>query len=91
MPKYTKEFKAKAVQLSALDWVMIKDAAESLDIHPVTLSRWRKEYREGRIVVDKRQEVVKVHQGISDSVRVRRLKREGARWDVTSRLTKIMC
>jgi transposase len=43
MPKYTKEFKAKAVQLSALDGEMIKDAAESLDIHPRTLSRWRKE------------------------------------------------
>ena len=43
MPKYTKEFKAKAVQLSALDGVMIKDAAESLDIHPHMLSRWRKE------------------------------------------------
>ena len=82
MPKYTKEFKAKAVQLSALDGVMIKDAAESLDIHPRTLSRWRKEYREGRIVVDKRQEVVKAHlKGISDSVRVRQLKREGACWE----------
>ncbi len=32
-------FKAKAVQLSALDGVMIKDAAESLDIHPVTLAK----------------------------------------------------
>ena len=82
MPKYTKEFKAKAVQRSALDGVMIKDAAESLDIHPGTLSRWRKEYREGRIVVDKRQEVVKAHlKGRSDSVRVRQLKREGARWE----------
>ncbi len=39
MPKYTKEFKAKAVQLSALDGVTIKDAAESLDIHPVTLAK----------------------------------------------------
>ncbi len=39
MPKYTKEFKAKAVQLSALDGVMIKDVAESLDIHPGTLAK----------------------------------------------------
>ena len=32
-------------------------------------------------MVDKRQEVVKVHQGISDSVRVRQLKRKVARWE----------
>ena len=80
MPKYTKEFKAKAVQLSELDGVMIKDVAESLDIHPYMLSRWRKEYREGRIVADKQQEVVKAHlKGVSDSVRVRQLEREVAR------------
>ena len=27
---------------------MSKDVAEALDIHPLMLSRWRKEYREGK-------------------------------------------
>ena len=52
--QYSEEFKATAVQLSELPDVQIKDVAESLDIHPFMLSRWRKEAREGRIVTKKR-------------------------------------
>jgi transposase len=39
--EYSQEFKATAVQLSELPGVRIKDVAESLDIHPFMLSRWR--------------------------------------------------
>ena len=52
--QYSEDFKATAVQLSALPGVRIKDVAESLDIHPFMLSRWRKQVREGRIVTKKR-------------------------------------
>ncbi len=52
--QYSEEFKAAAVQLSALPDVLIKDVAEALDIHAFMLSRWRKEAREGRIVTKKR-------------------------------------
>lgn len=57
MPRYTQprktwfypvNFKIKAVELSLRDDVMSKDVAEALDIHPLILSRWRKEYREGK-------------------------------------------
>ena len=57
MPKYTQpkktwfypvNFKIKAVQLSLRDDVSSKDVAQALDIHPFMLSRWRKEYREGK-------------------------------------------
>ena len=57
MPRYTQpkktwfypvDFKIKAVQLSLKDNVMSKDVAQALDIHPLMLSRWRKEYREGK-------------------------------------------
>ena len=41
--EYSEEFKATAVELSELPEVLIKDVAESLDIHPFMLSRWRKE------------------------------------------------
>jgi transposase len=41
--QYTEEFKAKAVQLSELQGVQVKEVAETLDIHPFMLSRWRKE------------------------------------------------
>lgn len=48
--QYSEEFKATAVGLSSLRGVLIKDVANSLDIHPFMLSRWRKEVREGEIV-----------------------------------------
>lgn len=48
--RYTSEFKATAVRLSALPGVVIQDVAESLAIHPFMLSRWRKQAREGLIV-----------------------------------------
>lgn len=41
--RYTQEFKAKAVQLSHLTGVQVKDVAQTLDIHPFMLSRC-KEY-----------------------------------------------
>jgi transposase len=66
MPKYTQprktwqysnEFKVKAVQLSLIEGIQVQDVANTLDIHPFMLSRWRKEYREGKIVADKRKKL----------------------------------
>ncbi len=48
--RYTNEFKAKAVQLSLMAGVQVQAVAKTLDIHPFMLSRWHKEYREGRTV-----------------------------------------
>jgi transposase len=47
--RYTVEFKLKAVKLSSLKGVQVQDVAEALDIHPIMLTRWRKEAREGRL------------------------------------------
>jgi transposase len=46
--QYTKDFKVKAVKLSH----QVKQVATGLDIHPFMLSRWRKEYREGKLQGD---------------------------------------
>jgi transposase len=51
--KYSEEFKATAVALSQLEGVAVQDVAAELDIHPFMLSLWRKQVREGRIVVSK--------------------------------------
>lgn len=48
--RYLNEFKVKAVQLSLLDNIQVKGVAITLDIHPFMLSRWHKEYREGKLV-----------------------------------------
>ncbi|GAB3215108.1 hypothetical protein GCM10027295_07500 [Pseudaeromonas pectinilytica] len=44
--KYTTEFKFKAVRWSHDPARSVKEVAQTLDIHPFMLSRWRKEYRE---------------------------------------------
>ena len=66
MPKYTQsrktwqysnEFKVKAVQLSLIEGIQVQEVANTLDMHPFMLSRWRKEYREGKIMADKRKKL----------------------------------
>jgi len=49
--RYGERFKATAVKLSSLPGVLIKDVAAALDIHPFMLSLWRKQVRDGVIVV----------------------------------------
>lgn len=77
--RYTNEFKVKAVQLSLLEDVQIKDVANTLDIHPFMLSRWRKEYREGKIVADKRKKVTSIHKEKAEMDRIKKLEKENAR------------
>ena len=48
--RYGLQFKATAVKLSSLPGVLIQDVAEALDIHPLMLSLWRKQGRDGVIV-----------------------------------------
>lgn len=88
MPRYTKprrtwhylnEFKVKAVQLSLLEDVQVKDVATTLDIHPFMLSRWRKEYREGKLVADKRQRITSMAKDKKELNRIKTLEKENAR------------
>ncbi|ASK32880.1 transposase (plasmid) [Alcanivorax sp. N3-2A] len=50
--EYSSDFKVKAVKLSHQEGTEVQQVAAGLDIHPFMLSRWRKEYREGRIRPD---------------------------------------
>ena len=49
--QYSTEFKVKAVEWSRQAHRSVKGVAEALDIHPFMLSRWRKEYREGKFAM----------------------------------------
>jgi transposase len=81
--RYTKDFKVKAVKLSYLEGIQVQQVAEGLDIHPFMLSRWRKEYREGKIQGDnqKRVGVNKQKKTIStkELSEIARLKKQNAR------------
>ena len=72
---YGNEFKAKAVQLSLVQGIKVSDVATSLGIHPFMLSRWRKEFREGKIAFDKRRlrsGMKKPQKDLSEVARLRR-------------------
>ena len=86
--RYPDKFKAKAVQLSQQEGIQVKAVAESLDIHPFMLSRWRKEYREGKIVVDKRSKVAGVATGKKELDRVKTLEQEVKRLSKENDLLK---
>jgi transposase len=45
--RYSREFKLTDVKLSCLAGVQVQTVAEALDVHPIMLSRWRKEVRDG--------------------------------------------
>ena len=49
---YTSEFKIQAVRLALHPDIQTQDVAHALDIHPFMLSRWKKDYREGRLKAD---------------------------------------
>ena len=49
LPRYGLDFKLKAVRLTRIPGLQVQTVAESLDLHPVMLSRWRQEFREGRL------------------------------------------
>lgn len=65
---YDDAFKATAVELGDLPGVYAKDVAEVLDIHPIMLYRWKKEYREGDIMT-------KPKKGLLDTATQQELKR----------------
>ena len=65
---YDDWFKATAVELGALPGVQAQDVAKVLDIHPIMLYRWKKEYRDGDIMK-------KAEKGTLDSEMRRELKR----------------
>lgn len=47
--RYSNEFKVTAVKLASAPDIEVQAVAEALSIHPFMLSRWKKEYREGRL------------------------------------------
>lgn len=57
--RYTLAFKLQAVRLANHPGVMAKDIAESLDIHPVMLYRWKMEHRKGQLSENLHMKTVK--------------------------------
>jgi len=81
--QYTVDFKVKAVKFIYQEGIQVKQVAEGLDIHPFMLSRWRKEYRDGKLMGDgqKRVRVIKEKSTINaqDLSEIDRLKKDNER------------
>ena len=74
--QYSAEFKVKAVEWSHQAHRSVKGVAEALDIHPFMLSRWRKEYREGKFAMKRvKKAPAEAKQKIQEQDEVTRLKR----------------
>lgn len=50
--EYSKEFKVMVVRLTHLEDVQTKVIAQCLGLHPLMVSRWRKEVRDGKLISD---------------------------------------
>lgn len=74
--QYSIEFKVKAVEWSHQAHRSVKGVAEALDIHPFMLSRWRKEYREGKFAMKRvKKAPADAKQKIREQDEISRLKR----------------
>lgn len=77
--RYSNEFRVKAVRLTFMAGTQVQHVAAALDIHPFMLSRWRKDYREGRLMADRRVKKVVDVAVVSDVERVTRLENAALR------------
>ncbi len=50
--EYSKEFKVMVVNLSHIEGLQIKQMSECMGLHPLMVSRWRKEVRDGKLSSD---------------------------------------
>jgi len=73
--KYSIEFKVKAVLWSHDPARSCKEVAEALDIHPFMLSRWRKEFREGKFGMPKSKKPPKPEGKLLEQDEIKRLTR----------------
>ena len=75
--RYSTEFKVKAVEWSYQTHRSVKGVAEAQDIHPFLLSRWRKEYREGKFAMKRvKKAPAEAKQKIQEQDEIARLKRQ---------------
>jgi len=74
--RYSTEFKATAVRMAMSRGIETQSVAEALDIHPFMLSRWRKEYREGRLkgkAHPNLNEVMNMEEAVAEHKKIREL------------------
>lgn len=81
--QYTDDFKVRAVHLSLEDDIQVQQVAHGLGIHPMMLSRWRKEFRDGKLKAARKRKLAvsdsKKSSSSNDLSELARIKRENER------------
>jgi len=84
--RYTLAFKLQAVRMANHPDVMSKVIAESLGIHPFMLSRWKKDFREGKLPDCVNEEGLMA--SIEEHKRIRELENKVSRLEIKNDLLK---
>ena len=84
--RYSNEFKVTAVKLANHPEVQTQDVAASLDIHPFMLSRWKKDFREGRLPDCVKEESIMAT--VEEHKRIRDLENQVKRLEIENDLLK---
>lgn len=74
--RYNTEFKVTAVKMASAPDIEVQAVAEALGIHPFILSRWKKEYREGKLQGKAHadlKEVLRLEGAVAEQKKVRKL------------------
>ena len=84
--RYSNEFKVTAVKLANHPDVQTQDVAASLNIHPFMLSRWKKDFREGRLPDCVKEEGLMA--SVEEHKRIRELENQVQRLKIENDLLK---
>jgi transposase len=74
--RYSSEFKVTAVKMASSPDIEVQAVAEALGIHPFMLSRWKKEYRDGKLRGNAHpdlREVKRLEATVAEEKKIRRL------------------
>ena len=72
------QFKVHAVMLANHPHIRTQDVAGALNIHPFMLSRWKRELRDGKVLMDRPKKKLRAATLEDADERIRELERENA-------------
>lgn len=86
--QYTTDFKVTAVKLAEHPGIQTQDVATALGIHPFMLSRWKKEYREGKYEGVVHESLKGMEEKVLEQKQVRELEKKVRRLELENALLK---
>jgi transposase len=86
--QYTTDFKLTAVRLAEHPNIQTQDVALALGIHPFMLSRWKKEYRDGKLKGNVHESIKDMEDKVLEQKQIRELEKRVKRLELENALLK---